>query len=138
MIRIKWLDFYNTGVELFDREHYRIVELIDTMFSALLEKKGQEVFEKVCEELIAYTEYHFAHEEKAMAMVNYPGLEEHIADHKWLRQQAENFQETIKNNFPEGSKELYVFLRQWLIDHIQIVDKQYSSYLGDLQESDIL
>ena len=138
MVTIKWLDSYNTGVALFDKEHHRIVELINTMLAAILEKKGKEVFEKVCEDILTYAQYHFAHEEKAMALVHYPGIEEHLADHQWLKQEAEKFQEIIKSNFPEGTKEMYVFLRQWLVDHIQIVDKQYSSYLIDLEETNIL
>ncbi len=73
-----------------------------------------------------------------MTLVNYSGIEEHIADHKWLKQEAGKFQESIKNNFSEGTKELYVFLRQWLIDNIQIVDKQYSSYLINLDETEII
>lgn len=138
MVTIQWRDAYNTGVELFDQEHHKIVELMNTMFAAILSKGEKKIFEKVCEDIIAYTEYHFAHEEKAMALVSYPGVEEHIADHKWLKQEAEKIQEVIKNNFPEGAKELYVFLRQWLVDHIQIVDKQYSSYLIGLDEAEII
>ena len=138
MVTIKWLDVYNTGVELFDNEHHQVVELMNTVLAALLNKGDKEIFEKVCDDLIVYTEYHFAHEEKAMALANYPGIEEHIADHKWLKQEVGKFQEIVKNNFPEGTKELYVFLRQWLIDHIQIVDKQYSSYLMNLDKADII
>ena len=138
MVTIQWRNAYNTGVELFDQEHHKIVELINIMFAAILSKGEKEIFEKVCDDIIVYTEYHFAHEEKAMALVNYPGIEEHVADHKWLKQEAEKFQEVIKNNFPEGTKELYVFLRHWLIDHIQIVDKQYSSFLINLDETEII
>ena len=132
MLKMKWLDSYNTGVELFDKEHHKIIELINSMLAAITEKSEKEIFVNICDDIIAYTEYHFAHEEKAMTLVNYPGIKEHIADHKWLKQEAERFKVIIINNFPEGTKDMLIFLRQWLIDHIQIVDKQYSAYLIDM------
>lgn len=35
MVTINWLYVYNTGMELFDKEHHKIVELMNTMFAAI-------------------------------------------------------------------------------------------------------
>jgi hypothetical protein len=45
---------------------------------------------------------------------------------------SQKFEKTLNNTFPEGAKEWYVFSRQWFFDHIQIVDKLYSSYFISL------
>lgn len=130
MTVIKWRDAYNTGVEQFDMEHHKIIELIDKMYEAVRDKSDKDVAEKACNDILAYTVYHFANEEEAMKSVNYPGLEEQLAEHTRLKKEAARLQATIKSNFPEGTVEFYHFLRDWLIDHIQKCDKKYGPYLN--------
>lgn len=126
---IKWRDSYNTGVQQFDIEHHKIVELINMMFVAIRDNATKEVSEQACEEVLSYTKYHFTNEEQAMKAANYPGLEEQLVEHARLKENAEKFQITIKNNFPEGRNEFYRFIREWLIDHIQVCDKKYGPHL---------
>ena len=135
MTVIKWRDGYNTGVEQFDMEHHKIVELIDFMYEAIRDKSGKDIIEKACGEVISYTGYHFANEEKAMQAVNYPELEDHLAEHNRLKTKALKFQEMISTNFPEGTNEFYKFLRDWLVDHIQECDKKYGTYLKSTEAS---
>jgi hemerythrin-like metal-binding protein len=133
---IKWRDTYNTGVAQFDREHHKLVELIDLMYGAIRDKSGKEVAEKACTELVAYTIYHFENEEKAMAEVNFPNLEEHKAEHTRLKQEAQTFHARINSSFPEGATKLYHFLRDWLITHIQDCDKKYGQALSGRLETE--
>jgi hemerythrin len=134
MSLIKWRDAYNTGIDQFDREHHKIVQLIDTMFMAIRDNASKEVTEKACADILSYTEYHFANEEKAMSEANYPGLEEQLLEHAGLKQKAMEFQEIVKESFPEGRNEFYRFIREWLINHIQGVDKKYGPFLKNLKE----
>ena len=129
MSLIKWRDAYDTGIDQFDREHHKIVELIDTMFMAIRDDAGKEVTEKACADILSYTEYHFANEEKAMSEANYPGLEEQLLEHARLKQKAFELQEIIGKSFPEGRDEFYRFIREWLISHIQGIDKKYGPFL---------
>ena len=129
MTVIKWHDGYNTGVAQFDIEHHKIVELIDIMFTAVRDKSGKEVTEKACNDVLAYTGYHFDNEEQAMRAVDYPELADHVAEHGRLKAEALRIQESISNNFPEGAGEFYRFLRDWLVKHIQECDKKYAPYL---------
>lgn len=126
---IKWRDSYNTGVDRFDMEHHKIVFLIDRMFYAIRDKNGKEVTQKACTDVLSYTEYHFANEEQAMKEANYQGLEEQLTEHARLKAEAIRLQTIIANEFPEGVNEFYRFLREWLIDHIQVCDKKYAPYL---------
>ena len=135
MTVINWRDSYNTGVAQFDREHHKIVDLIDVMFAAIRDKSGKEVVEKACNEVLSYTGYHFENEEKAMQSVNYPGLKEHIDEHNRLKAEALQFQMKINADFPEGTTEFYRFLREWLVEHIQECDKKYGPYLNGAAES---
>jgi hemerythrin-like metal-binding protein len=135
MTVIKWRDSFNTGVAQFDREHHKLVELIDVMFGAVRDGSGKEVAEKACAELVAYTIYHFDNEEQAMAAAHFPELEEHKTEHARLKQEAQSFQTRINTSFPDGATELYHFLRDWLVNHIQDCDKKYGPCLKDMQDT---
>jgi hemerythrin len=99
------------------------------MFEVVRDKKGQDISEQVCKEVLAYAEYHFAHEEEALQAVNYPDIEEQRSAHAWFKSEAEKLLTEINENFPDGAIKLYHFLREWLIDHILRYDKKYNSYL---------
>ncbi len=135
MAVIKWRDSYNTGVGQFDREHHKLIELIEMMYTAVRDKSGKEVAEKACDELLAYTVSHFDSEEKAMAAVGYAELEAHREEHSLLKQEAQNFQTRIADNFPDGVTDLYHFLREWLINHILASDKKYGPFLKEMQNT---
>ena len=126
---IKWRDSYNTGVEQFDLEHHKLVELIGVMFEVVRGESTKEIVENACKEILSYAEYHFANEEQAMKEVNYPNLEEHIAEHTRLKDEAGKFQAIINYNFTEGSTEFYHFLRNWLVEHILGCDMKYGPCL---------
>lgn len=130
MTIIKWRDAYNTGVEQFDREHHKIVELANTMFEVVRDKNNKEITEKACSDVLEYTVYHFANEEQAMQDAEFPGLEEHKAEHRRLKAEAEKFAGIIHDTFPKGAADFYRFLRDWLINHIQDCDHKYSPYLN--------
>ena len=126
---IKWRDSFNTGVEQFDQEHHKLVELIDTMYHAIRVNSGKEVVAQACADLIAYIGYHFTNEEQAMAVAAYPKLEAHKAEHASLRDKAKNFQLRIEGNDPEVAIQFYHFLRQWLENHIMVHDRAYGPAL---------
>jgi hemerythrin-like metal-binding protein len=130
MTVIKWRDTYNTGIEQFDKEHHKIVELVNTMFEVVRDKSSKEITEKACSDVLAYTVYHFANEEQAMKNADFPGFEEHRAEHARLKVEAEKFTAIIHDTFPEGATEFYRFLREWLVEHIQDCDHKYSPYLS--------
>lgn len=127
---IQWRDSYNTGVEQFDREHHKIVELIDVLYTCLREKReGSEVTEAIAE-LVQYTGYHFDNEEQAMKQADYPELEFHQEEHSRLKKQALEFQTLGLNIEREKVTEFYQFLRGWLVDHIVNCDKKYGEFIA--------
>lgn len=126
MAIIKWRESFSTGVEQFDQEHHKLVELINEMFLVLRNKADQEEVEKLLTELIAYTQYHFDNEEKAMEDANYPELTEHKKIHEALKTQALEFQDLLQEDLNNGTKKFYRFLRDWLTNHILECDMKYS------------
>jgi hemerythrin len=124
---IKWRQSYCTGITWIDEEHRTLVGLIDRLYHALRDRKDRETIMEVCNEVIAYTEYHFANEEEAIAA--YPAREEHRAEHTRMKARVVELQGGLSGDYRQSAEQLYRFLRQWLVSHIQGSDFKYVPYL---------
>jgi hemerythrin len=60
---IEWEDIYSVGIEEFDNDHKKLIELINRLHQAMLDKKAKEVLGEIINELVDYTIYHFNKEE---------------------------------------------------------------------------
>lgn len=129
MAIIKWRDSYNTGVGKIDKEHQKLVELIEMMHEAIRDGATLQVVGKALSEITDYTEFHFANEKSLMEEYNYPEKQNHIDEHEKLKEEAAAFSERLAKNFPDGIQEFYKFLREWLVNHILDVDKKLANYL---------
>ena len=129
MAIIKWRESYNTGIPQIDKEHEKIIELVNSMFIVIRDKAGKEMVLNTLEQTLSYTEYHFENEEKMMQDAGYPDFEEHMKEHHKLKTDAEQFKLRLEENFADGSKEFYRFLREWVMDHILECDMKYAKTL---------
>ncbi len=91
-------------------------------------KKGSKALEKVLNELIDYTVYHFETEEKLMHAHGYEKLDEHKKIHKELVAQIGAFREKFLEGNAAVDVELTGFLKNWILNHIQETDKQYTPF----------
>ncbi|WP_161629966.1 bacteriohemerythrin [Desulfogranum mediterraneum] len=126
---IKWRTGYNTGVEEFDLEHQKIVQLLNEMFRVVRDKLDPAKVEDVIEALIAYSQKHFAAEERAMAEACCPELDEHRREHGKLIQSVSAYRQRLEAGDQKVAGELYLFLREWLLHHIMETDRKYAAYL---------
>lgn len=111
---VVFTDEMSVGNDDIDEQHMQFINIINCLMLGEREK-GYEA-------LLEYAKHHFAHEEKIMKSVGYPGLRKHIKLHR-------DFVKTLKNMKDASSEEIHKYTVNWLINHIMKVDKQYSSYL---------
>jgi len=83
----------------------------------------------VLDELIDYTKTHFAHEESLMQKTGYEGFDTQKRSHVELVNQALEIQKKFRNGTALG-QEVMTFLKNWLINHIQGLDKQYGPVMN--------
>ncbi len=126
MALITWDEKYSVKVRHLDNEHKKLVDLINQFHDAMREGKAKESMGKILNELISYTRYHFTNEEAMMAKIGYADLEEHKKVHAQLIQQVVDINEKFKKGSAVVSIQLMNFLKDWLMKHIQGVDKKYS------------
>lgn len=125
-VPIKWTTEYSVGVEEFDEEHRHIFKLINNLEDAISVGQGEEVLAAVFDELLAYTESHFHHEEEMLREINFPGYGTHKAEHEKLSTKVADLNKDRDYVFPDNVSE---FLRDWIGNHILGTDKEYGSYV---------
>ncbi len=133
MVLIKWRESYSVGVEQFDKEHKVLVDLINDIYIIVRNHirdtpwsiEDQTVLEKDIADLVEYTQAHFRSEEEAMRKSAFPLLEEHKNIHAELEEEVLVFKERVKEGKEGIVSDLYLFLRDWLINHILEEDMKY-------------
>ncbi len=126
-----WNNQFNTGIEIIDSQHKKLVEILNKLARTVAFDSKEISINDALDELLDYTEYHFATEEAIWnSHFHYDALEEeHIAIHK-------NFTETInklklqlkESSINEISQETLSLLSKWLASHILESDR-YMSYI---------
>lgn len=71
-----WHQSLSVGVEFIDDQHKEWFDRAEKLFDAGKKGQAKEYVGELLEFLDSYTKKHFADEEKYMASINYPGLEE--------------------------------------------------------------
>jgi len=126
---IRWDDSFATGISSFDNQHRKLIELVNRLYAALGDGKGNAVLGGILDELVSYTQEHFAAEERMMQLYRYPELESHCQAHAGLVARVQDFMMRFRNGGVSLSVDVMSFLKSWLIDHIQKIDRRYGPFL---------
>ncbi len=126
---MKYTDDLKTNINEIDNQHKKLVSIINELYNAMLNKRAREILKKIIDELHNYTIYHFSTEERYMKMYNYPGALNHISEHKMFIKKVEEFREKFERGSASLTIEIMNFLKDWLTNHIKIVDKRLGEFL---------
>jgi len=127
---VTWSSALSVGIKLFDDQHKGLLDLVNDMHNHVIgnEEEEHKYLESVIQKAIQYVKVHFASEEKIMIATKFSGYKEHKRAH-------DKFIMTIVNNireFEAGKRfsltTITKFLREWILTHIAIMDKQYFKY----------
>jgi hemerythrin len=120
---------YSVKVEEFDNDHKKIIQLINELHSAMLKGQGKEKLSEILLELKNYTIHHFNAEENKMAAAGYPELADHQKHHRELEEKLNLLSADFEAGKRETAIEAFKFLKEWLFNHIQVVDRKYTPWL---------
>ena len=122
MSYITWSDSLSVGNAFIDKDHRRLVEMVNELHDAMTAGHGKDVLGKTLAALIQYTAEHFKREEDEMARINYGQAVAHKQEHKQLVAHVLELQK----KFADGNTMLTVavskFLKEWLVNHIMKTD----------------
>jgi hemerythrin len=122
---IKWNDNYSVGISMIDEEHKKLFGIINKVIDAKGHKDNPEELKEVLREMTDYTLTHFTTEEAYMKAFDYPEYQDHKEEHSDFSSEIMVYTyNVIKGNY-QFANELIEYLKQWLINHIQVTDRQY-------------
>jgi|WetSurMetagenome_2_1015567.scaffolds.fasta_scaffold1002654_1 hemerythrin len=131
MALIQWDSTFSVNVAEIDKQHQKLVALINNLNEAMKQGKGKDILAKIIEELTDYTRNHFTFEEGYFDKFRYPAAASHKLEHGNFVKKISEF----KNGFDNGKLALTIevmgFLRDWLKNHIQGIDRKYSSFFNE-------
>lgn len=132
MAFIRWSADYDTGIASIDEQHRQLVDLVNRFDEASRRGRGTRIMNEILNELIGYTQEHFAHEEKLMAEAGFPGLKKHQGRHRQLLQKVERLQFEFSRDGRRVTAEVRDLLEYWVKSHILNDDMAFSRHAGTL------
>ncbi|MEN8006466.1 MAG: bacteriohemerythrin [Candidatus Krumholzibacteriota bacterium] len=129
MAFINWTEEFITGIPSIDEQHRRLVDLANKFEEAGRRGRGSRVMSDILNDLVGYTQEHFAHEEKIMAESGFPETKQHTARHRQLMQKVERFQYEFETEGRPVTADVREFLRYWVRSHILQDDMAYAAHL---------
>jgi hemerythrin-like metal-binding protein len=130
MALLTWNDAYSVKIKEIDLQHQKLVELVNELHHNMKQGKGKEIVGKILHDLVDYTVYHFATEEKLFAKYSYPDSRVHIREHQDLVEQVSANVKEFEKGKGVLPMDLMEFLKNWLVNHIAKSDKNYSSFFN--------
>jgi hemerythrin-like metal-binding protein len=124
---LQWSDAFKVNVQTLDHQHKNLVDMINKLHRAMKNGSGNQVIGDILDMLVDYTTTHFKDEEALMRRASYNSLDQHIQLHEKLVERIVDFQKQFHTGQALMSMEVMDFLKDWLVNHIQGADKQYSA-----------
>jgi hemerythrin len=133
---LEWREEYTIGHGTIDTQHERIVGIINTVFKLVREGGEAEELRTVFGDLTRYTIEHFSTEEALLQAAGYPDLPGHRELHRRMRERTVSIAGTsTMTATPDLAEETLTLLKEWWLNHIRMVDRQYIPWLAALSGS---
>ena len=125
MSRFIWKEEYSLGIEIIDSQHKELVALLEKTYDNFLNKSPKDELVRLVNELDQFATIHLGTEEKYFDLFNYEGKDLHIKIHNDMRSQIATFNKRVEAEGAKVAMEIIDFLENWLIEHIENIDKKY-------------
>jgi len=128
MQNVEWDSSLETGDKLVDEQHRNIHALAASLHAA---HDGPEQIMLVLDRLMDHVACHFASEEDLMERAHCPRdmIEEHVAEHQALTQQAREITIRFRLGEVTSTREIADFLNEWLREHVHERDRVLVDYV---------
>jgi CRP/FNR family transcriptional regulator len=126
---LAWDSVYSIGVNAIDEQHQHLFDISNRFYEAWRVHAGRNALRRIFDELLEYTRYHFAEEEKLMQEIGYPGLPQHRRSHEELVDLVGRFQGQLESGVRGVETEALEFVKTWLNIHVLEDDRDIGDYL---------
>ena len=123
---ITWKKKFDTGIKRIDKQHRKIVEILNTLFS-LPDKADPKEISRVFDDLRNYIIEHFKVEEAYMKTHGYAGLEQQVKEHTFFIDKLCEYQKGFLKHDSFTTINVFNFVWDWFSGHILGTDKKLLS-----------
>ena len=117
-----WRDGYAVGIGVIDEHHRYLLDLMNALHGALNAEGNVLEIARALKALESYTVVHFAEEERLMDAFGYAERQAHAREHATFVAQIGRMWVVLRSNPLLSGHGTLGFLRDWLINHIQVSD----------------
>lgn len=128
---MKWTDELSVGIGSFDKQHQRLIEMLNTFTSNVNKGSNRDKISDIIKHLKEYTLYHFKLEENLMKLHHFPEYESHKKAHDEFVKKVLDYETRFNGGKLLLSVEVSNFIYEWICKHIMTVDSRYSKFLTD-------
>ncbi|NOY12292.1 MAG: hemerythrin family protein [Deltaproteobacteria bacterium] len=122
---ITWEKSYSVGVDELDGHHKQLINMINELYYAMKNDRGQSLVNDIISDMLSYAEMHFEIEEGYMRRCEYLGMLQHFREHEHFIKKAQDLARRSKEGEFVLSFEVIQFLSDWLKSHILETDMKY-------------
>ena len=125
---ISWDPSFSVGLTSLDADHKHLIGMLNRIYDAWQAKRPDgELLNRLFDELLDYTDNHFAREETKLSARGYVGLGKHHDEHERLRELVMAFRtrHLAGGKVDQMTEEMAKFLKSWLVEHILGEDMKY-------------
>lgn len=136
-----WSDNFKTGIDKIDEQHKRLVEIINELAVRSIVRPTDDGLDKIFNELISYTDYHFCYEESVWEkyLLEDVSYREHKNTHENFLAKVTDLRGRLDSSSPQDVVEdALKFLIDWLIYHILDTDRKMAITVIHIESGDDL
>jgi hemerythrin-like metal-binding protein len=131
---ITWSRALDVDIVWMDYQHQTLIEKINFLYNAILEKKGEDFIAETMSFVDEYIANHFALEEKYMEEFYYPERGAHMAAHEEFRKNMHDLKSFKYTKGELVAESLCYDLFEWFKTHIRTIDKKLGIFLKEQSE----
>lgn len=128
---ITWNDEMSVGREALDQDHQQLINILNRVIQMRRFGNNRIELQETLYELERYAKDHFRREEETLLAAGYPGYDNHQRMHRIFIEKMQDIQHELDNCDTIMVRiDLFVFLSEWLTQHIQGSDAHYAKYIS--------
>lgn len=128
MEKIIWDEGFSVGVSEMDRQHRRIIDIINSLIEKQDIGVDSEIISDTLIMMLEYANEHFRREEQYMLESGYPDYSRQRREHNEFRKRTAFFSiDTIRHK-TAIPKEVLAYLKEWWVNHILNADMKYKTF----------
>jgi hemerythrin len=131
---VSWSSTFSVGIKLIDDQHKGLLDMVNDMFNHVYGSMAEEeaYSTEIIQKAVSYVKVHFSTEEKIMKHTNFPGYLEHKKAHDTFILTVVDYIKGFDTDKKFVLSDFTRFLKEWVLTHIAIMDKQYFTYFKQI------